>query len=76
MGRLLGKYHYYLKFLHFLSYLDNLKFRTTWVLTAVDAKNIATGSIEGDLEQVTDDEEFIVRRGNSLSTASRSSLSR
>ena len=44
-------------------------------LTAVDAKLAANGNLEGE-EIVNEDEEFIVRRGNSLSTTSRNSLSR
>jgi hypothetical protein len=46
-------------------------------LKAVDAQSIATGSVEGDMDEiVTDDDEMIVRRGNSFSTTSRNSLSR
>merc|ERR1719266_1293670 len=46
-------------------------------LKAVDAQSIATGSVEGDIDEiVTDDDEMIVRRGNSFSTTSRNSLSR
>ena len=46
-------------------------------LLAVDAQSIATGSVEGDMDEiVTDDDEMIVRRGNSFSTTSRNSLSR
>ena len=43
--------------------------------TAVDAKLAAHGNVGGE-EVVNEDEEFVVRRGNSLSTTSRNSLSR
>ena len=43
-------------------------------IVAVDAKLAANGHIEGEV--VNEDEEFTVRRGNSLSTTSRNSLSR
>jgi hypothetical protein len=43
----------------------------------VHARASAIGSIEdGDDEVITDDEELIVKRGNSISTGSRNSVSR
>ena len=43
----------------------------------MQAKASATGSIEdGDNEIITDDEELIVKSGNSFSTSSRNSMSR
>ena len=43
-------------------------------ITAVDAKVAANGHLESEV--INEDEELVIRRGNSLSTTSRNSLSR
>ena len=43
-------------------------------ITAVDAKLAANGHVEDEV--INEDEEMVIRRGNSLSTTSRNSLSR
>ena len=43
-------------------------------ITAVDAKVAANGHLENEV--INEDEELVIRRGNSLSTTSRNSLSR